>query len=450
MKKIPRYQLFEEGEQEKLKIHKEVKKDVFLIKMLNKQPAAKVFQSIVSGEVLRRDIDKIYVTNNLDAWRLLFDNYAKSQKEDYSDTFINVISFVLKNSDNFLTKDNVIALEQIVFNYKYRVRDIEKWKPTRNNPKIQLQLLLQHLFAKYPVPKFLGNCFVNHTSRTGLYLHIGQGKSFKDYLLKPNMLLNKKVYNYLFSVPEHFSFYEGFRYAQVLSLGGTERFFKALMDSDYQRSEFETDNFWSKFVEFLINAPMFDYAKIHELVDYISSRKQNETPQNPFSLKHRTIASLLKQSFDWHQDQILAARQARIQNQGGRGRFRFNRPTFNYGADPTAKWLPLDVRDYHQSSEKITYNLIQLTTGKQLIEEGREMRHCVASYADSCMRGEKAIFSLRESGPGIIPGSLVTIEVRNYEIVQARGKGNKAYKEGLNKIIKKWAEREGLKHSKWI
>ena len=38
-----------------------------------------------------------------------------------------------------------------------------------------------------------------------------------------------------------------------------------------------------------------------------------------------------------------------------------------------------------------------LSSGNEVIEEGRVMRHCVGSYADSCIQEQYAVFSLKSA-----------------------------------------------------
>jgi hypothetical protein len=68
------------------------------------------------------------------------------------------------------------------------------------------------------------------------------------------------------------------------------------------------------------------------------------------------------------------------------------------------------------------FEFVELLTAEELIEEGREMQHCVASYANSGASARTSIWSLRkriESGRII---RMATIEVSNKQraIVQVR------------------------------
>ena len=54
------------------------------------------------------------------------------------------------------------------------------------------------------------------------------------------------------------------------------------------------------------------------------------------------------------------------------------------------------------------YRVVELTSRQALELEGREQRHCVASYAVKCLLGESAIFSIRDRHTG---QALSTLEI---------------------------------------
>jgi hypothetical protein len=86
------------------------------------------------------------------------------------------------------------------------------------------------------------------------------------------------------------------------------------------------------------------------------------------------------------------------------------------------------------------------------MDEGRVMRHCVASYASDCASGRTSIWSLRkqiESGRFI---RLATIEVNNTQrfIAQVRRRLNqRPAKEDLA-ILGRWQNEGGPRLSRWL
>ena len=93
--------------------------------------------------------------------------------------------------------------------------------------------------------------------------------------------------------------------------------------------------------------------------------------------------------------------------------------------------------------DEFTYRYASGTFEAELVAEGRIMHHCVASYAYSCARGECSIWTLeRRDQEGLEKHQ--TIEVRQSQIVQCRGKRNRYPTRGEMAIVERWAKAAGL------
>lgn len=443
MARVPKYLIQQEREEELLARQKKATEKYAIQRLFNKSSNLKIFETISEPGFDRLLINYIHVSNNQQSWKIIADNV-------YSTNYKFLLSHILSVSDNFITSvDNVMALRQLANMCSQAVRPLKEWKPKRNSPHLQFYNLVEHLFAKYETPRFLINGFIegNHTA-SSLYVHLGAGNSLKTYssYRLPELVLNKKTYKYLFDVPEDCNLYQGLRYAQILSMGGNDALFRGLMDSEL-RSYQPPDEFWVTVIDFFIKSPMFDYSKINQIIDYIRFKRLNSPA---FTMKHRTIASILQQSERWHEEQTWERRRQLIQErQIAREQglvAHYHRPT-----PIKMKWNKISIGDYSYTTggrDKIHYEIVQLNTSDQLFEEGKEMRNCVASYSSSCNAGAKSIFSLRKIEDRQ-PRSLVTMEVVDYKIVQAKAKGNSPVPPEYLNIIKKWADREALSMSKY-
>src|SRR5690606_20973979 len=92
------------------------------------------------------------------------------------------------------------------------------------------------------------------------------------------------------------------------------------------------------------------------------------------------------------------------------------------------------------------WTIRELTGSKALVAEGRQLKHCVASYASSCARGDCSIWTMEvESFEGALKA--LTVEVRNNTrtICQARGKLNRLPTEKEKNVLVRWAAAAGLK-----
>jgi len=92
------------------------------------------------------------------------------------------------------------------------------------------------------------------------------------------------------------------------------------------------------------------------------------------------------------------------------------------------------------------WQLIELTSGAQLRNEGAALRHCVASYADRCRRGASQIWSLRvRRGEHVRPVLTIEIDMRRRAVVQARGWRNSAASGKPLHLLEEWTMRARLR-----
>lgn len=156
-------------------------------------------------------------------------------------------------------------------------------------------------------------------------------------------------------------------------------------------------------------------ARLSHLIDYIENERRNRPD---FSLKGRSLAALLRRMEAWHEEL----------GQLKELKFKAN------------SWLPCGIQPFHQAIKKQeAYVIEEINTQYDLIEEGRVMRHCVASYVDGCIEGRHSIWSLfKQTSSGSV--RLLTIQVNHRKsIVQACGPHNRQPTKQEQQLLKKWA-----------
>ena len=94
------------------------------------------------------------------------------------------------------------------------------------------------------------------------------------------------------------------------------------------------------------------------------------------------------------------------------------------------------------SLEGGSYTLIAPTSSNDLQIEGDNLNHCVASYIKRVVDGECLIYFLRKTEE--IETSLVTVEVRNKAIVQAKGLHNRHINANEHKALSEFAARNKM------
>ncbi len=339
----------------------------------------------------------------------------------------------------FLTKSNSKIIKQAdlikgVYNiccYKSLwIKPYEFWKPRSNNAYNQFNELINWMFCFYPTPKFLYNTWTTRLEMKYIpwFIHIAQGKSVKS-LPKMPILFTKKMAHLFSQAPKSYSVAEALRWSQVLGLGGDERLAARVASSRLAYINFTAEIFWSKFIQILVNAGMFNHDKISEIIDYLEN-KLREDPA--YHLKGRNFNSLLRQSNNWH-SVINKVRYTKLTN-----------------------WKPCGLSTYafKEGKDNLQYEfvVIELLNSKSLADEGKVMRHCVGSYIMNCARKQSAIFSIRKLKFGFEIDRLATVEVNlsANRVVQAKYKYNKSISAKAKSILTTWAFRNDLEVSSFL
>jgi PcfJ-like protein len=99
---------------------------------------------------------------------------------------------------------------------------------------------------------------------------------------------------------------------------------------------------------------------------------------------------------------LLAARPRPDANQMHAGWRWIQRARDGWANDPARRWE--GSRQSWSSALKVLYcggyNAFALTEANALVEEGRVMHHCIATYIEACLRDEVRVFSLRDVNTG--------------------------------------------------
>lgn len=308
--------------------------------------------------------------------------------------------------------------------------------PKSKNPDKQFYQFVRYIFCKYDVPNFFDNIWDNgYVNKFYLnwFIEIGQGKNIRKCKNLPIPLTKKRAYLFL-QAPKEYHPLEAIRYAQIIDMGGNKRICDAVIKTSIAKPHenllyhsdlflIEKEIFWESLFRFFINNPFLDPHQYGPIIDYINFKKYGEGNQPNFSMHHRDPDALIRDMERWHKEL---------------GRIK---------ADDS-KWEKSRFNEFYsqkligKESRKLEYTIQEITTKKALIEEGKEMRHCVASYASSCKRGECSIWSLKkitETKKDNKIERLATIALTKHgSISQIRGKYNSIASDEVNRIIKQW------------
>jgi len=324
------------------------------------------------------------------------------------------------------------------------VRSLEDWRPTSHNARRRFASLVRHLFTHYPVPAFMDQAWFrtgrdSHRLRDW-FIHIGSGKNLRT-AVTPVPLTNRIVHHFL-EAPSSYSIEGAIRWGQIHALGGDQRLVGAIMSTRIGE-ELVNDDFWSSVFRFFVANPMLDRRHVGPIVDFLfhhkfetrevvtggGQRQQLLPPQPNLSMRGRTAESLLGQVDAWHRA---------LGKKAGADGVRFAPSGFS----------GLEMKKGREGRER--WRIRELLSGFELQQEGSIMRHCVASYAHSCLAGRCSIWTMEHETPAGVE-KRQTIEVlKDGLIVQCRGKLNRHPVPTEYDILAAWARDAGLRISQYI
>lgn len=325
------------------------------------------------------------------------------------------------------------------------VRKLEDWKSPSHNARRQFSSLVRHLTARFPVPEFMDAAWLrqeqNSRKLREWYLHIASGKNIRT--ANTPIPLSKMMAHHFLQAPDTSSIEGAFYWGQVHALGGDANLTNALLGTRIGTS-FSDNEFWVTVIKFFIANPMLDRRHVGPIIDYLhaqkfqtreiidqSGRATIEPPPQPnLQMRGRSADTLLAQVERWHH--------ALGRSKGAENLF-FKSSGFK----------ELSIKTGSKDAPSI-WSFRELHSGNDLIAEGKAMRHCVASYARSCVAGTCSIWAMElDRRMGV--EKIQTIEVsKQGTIVQCRGKQNRLPTAGELDIVRRWAEAVGLSISPYV
>lgn len=350
------------------------------------------------------------------------------------------------------------------------LRPAASWQRPDGDDRAQFASLLEHLFVRYPVPRFLleGVDWVadRFTWKWLLWLVLmGSGASMVRAGRRIGWWVNSAFLGQLMSVPAQLDATSACTWAEVLRLGGSETLADALCNdpsfrldptevdmpdapraepllrlSDMQpwqvhqmergRAEhFRFRQFWQATVEWLVRnesgLPLEQLGHIlawanHEFTEQQRASYQatdaNETAGQPqiaapaFSWKGRTLAATMRAANEY---------QERLRRRRG----------------PNQHWTARGW-DWQATVEtNVIWSVHELISSDELYDEGDAMHHCVGAYDWHCVAGDSAIFSLRRDGFRILT---IEIDSETRDIRQAYGACNRRATPTEMEVVYRW------------
>lgn len=336
----------------------------------------------------------------------------------------------------------VHRLKNLAAQQRHWIRSCESWRPEGVSLRSVFRSLARHLLTQFSVPGFMDSAWDLALGAEGFrqqswYIRLGRGSSLRSLNLP--MVLTRNMEHHVRQAPDHLTIAQALRYGETRGLGGSERLaLEVALGRLGQR--IEHPEFWGTVLDFFAAHPGMDLAHVNPIIDFIHANKfageevPTETgaeirtaPRPDFSMKGRTLKSVLRLVTAWHAGL----------SSGHSG------PRLSWRRSCIQGYRFLEKRPEEDADRDWTIH--ELLDSGTLHAEGRALQHCVYTYAKRCQRGETTIWSLRLQ-IGDQEKRMVTIEVdpRRRAIVQARAKRNLRPGGRSLEIIRQWASWAGL------
>jgi hypothetical protein len=321
------------------------------------------------------------------------------------------------------------------------IRSAADWEGISSSWRPAVSSLAQHLICRYHVPAFMSSVWhagdaAGDRKRSWVIAH-SHGASFRSLDLPITM--TRKMERIFLASQDHLALEATLRKAELLAFGVPVEFIESIMLTRLA-TDLRNGDFWRTVWMFLVtHAGEVEPSQIGPMIDYIQSVRHERVgietqdgivevlpPQPAFSMKGRTVPSLLRLMREWHR------------HLGSCGV-----STISWARSSFKPWLFEEPRQDDAMPRR--WHMMELNNSAQLREEGVALHHCVGSYAHLCHRGNSSIWSLRVwQGEKIRSVLTVEVDPKRRAVIQARGKANRSASGRSLQVLHHWAAREGL------
>lgn len=333
------------------------------------------------------------------------------------------------------------ALSVAVLLWPFWLRPVAAWTaPSGADVDAALRSLIAHLFVRYPLPPFLLRAWSTHACYELKWacwtVLLGQGASLPRVAPRFGWTLQRAQLPHLLTAPEDLSPWEAALWIEVARHGGDRRELDLLWRNPAYRAdptgaalaldleapgctcdltapppEAAYRAFLGDTVRWMVRHRGALTEEGWDLILAWAAHRFTEAERGgaPFTLRGRSLRSAEEQARAYQREQRRP-----YQDLAWRGR----------GWD-----FELDEGDGRR------WTLRELTSARELYEEGAAMAHCVGGYGHACASGWSAIFSLRLGGERRLT---VELAPQGRRVVQARGRRNGPARPEEEAVLSRW------------
>ena len=358
-----------------------------------------------------------------------------NNKDNYANFTKNQIEEIMKFAGYFKKKKDI--WNSAAMYSQAKSKSIRKIKEA---PKyLSQEELLKFLFVAYEMPDFMLKNItrLNNKIEQSIFFLIAKGDNLSKHNILPFNVTKREAHlfiNFDNNLPSIDTALKMLIHAKILVNNGDSNFTQVVTQSQIM-NHLDDMPFWETFFKFYgTNKTDMGYRRIRELIDYIIFKRYNDPQTENFSLKGKTVVSIIRQTVEWH---LLLHR----------SRNKYINIKWNGLKKPNLYFdMKSNLITDKNKIEKAKYIIKQMISGEELAKEGLAQKHCVASYAKLCVTKQVSIWSLREIKGihKVLYNRMITIEIANNKIVQARGIFNRLPNDNEKTIIKKWALKQNF------
>lgn len=322
------------------------------------------------------------------------------------------------------------------------VRRVADWQaPRTRDPQVMLRSFLLHVMAAYPgelppsvknsIPGYAAEIKLHYCSRrkdwfatqdwVNLNLHLAKGENIRRHASQQQ--LPRKTHYFLLRAPRRLPLYAAIQYAIFRSFGIAPALSKKMtgfLSCSYNLDEYR------ELLQFIARCPSLTPEEVEAICEFYEHQVRGElvldeqsikAMYSSFTFKGRTQQSVLRIIREW---------EAYIQ----------------------AQLRELHVEPYPEPAiseyEEGEFTIRRLRNRAELIEEGWQMQHCVATYHQACLEGTTIWSVSRQVPDRPSPKRMATIEVLKGRVWEFQGKCNTMPGTKTKQVVKRWMKREGL------
>lgn len=315
--------------------------------------------------------------------------------------------------------------------------DISAWKPQGKSAKTQFLSFAEFVFPDWTLPKILWSAFWSESCSTfkKAVISIARGYSLHSLCKSGDfpVALTKKQCHELLHMPAKLTLMEAVRLVQIKSLGGDKLLFQQWWQTAQAKCchPAQTERYWQQCLSWIIknrnkaneDPRLFSGNVLAQLFVYLDFRHNQD---KTFGVKGRSVDNVLMDTQKWHKEQALLEQAKGI-----------NLPASGF---QDLQWQQTKWFKKH-GMKLLHWQVKEIRSKSELLEEGNAMRHCVYSYKRCVEKRSSSIWALTCNGQR---GLTIEVRNRNRQIVQIKGKGNREANALEQSAVDYWAKHNEL------